>query len=105
MDAGQGATLANPPHLDTMDTTTPAARLLEAYEIDPANHAGELQDSKAAMLSWAGRDGRYGLEDLRAILEGHGETMRSWLDACCYGPELNAQSVSNAEAVLAWLGY
>ena len=62
----------------------------------------EAQDSKAAFLSWAGRDGRYSMGDLRVVLEGHGETLRSWVEAC---ETDNCQAVYNAEAVLAWLGY
>lgn len=62
----------------------------------------EAQDSKAALLSWAGRDGRYSIGDLRVVLEGHGETLRSWVEAC----ETDGRpSVCDAEAVLAWLGY
>lgn len=62
----------------------------------------EAQDSKAALLSWAGRNGRYNVDDLEAILKGHGETLRSWVDACeAHG----FQAVYNAEAVLTWLGY
>lgn len=54
------------------------------------------------MLSWAGRDGRFCLDDLEAILRGHGETLRSWVDDCeAHGFE----AVYNAEAVLTWLGY
>lgn len=87
----------------TSATTTPAARMLTEYGItDPAEVAEELQDSKAAMLSWAGRNGRYGIEDLEAILQGHGETLRSWVNDCeAHG----FQSVYSAEAVLTWLGY
>lgn len=85
-----------------MTTTTPAERLMEAYDIAPADQAAELQDSKEAMLSWAGRTGRYTVDDLEAILQGHGETLRSWVDACeAHG----FQAVYNAEAVLTWLGY
>jgi hypothetical protein len=81
----------------------PAARLLTEYGVtDPAEVAEELQDSKAALLSWAGRTGRYSLGDLEAILHGHGETLRSWVDDCeAHG----FQAVYNAEAVLTWLGY
>lgn len=83
-------------------TTTPAGRLLEAYDIALEHQAAELQDSKEAMLSWAGRDGRFCLEDLEAILQGHGETLSSWVDDCqAHGFE----AVYNAEAVLTWLGY
>jgi hypothetical protein len=62
----------------------------------------ELQDSKAAMLAWAGRDGRFCLDDLEAILQGHGESLRSWADAC---EEHAFDAVYSAEAVLTWLGY
>lgn len=83
-------------------TMTPAGRLLAEYNVAPADQAIELQDSKAAMLSWAGRDGRFCLEDLEAILQGHGETLSSWVDDCqAHGFE----AVYNAEAVLTWLGY
>lgn len=83
-------------------TTTPAGRLLEAYDIAPEHQAAELQDSKEAMLSWAGRDGRFCLEDLEAILKGHGESLNSWVDDCqAHGFD----AVYKAEAVLTWLGY
>ena len=87
-----------------MTTTTAAQRLLADYEIHyPSNEAAqELTDSKAAMLSWAGRDGRYTHSDIRAILEGHGETLRAWVDDCdAHGFE----AVYDAEALLTWLGY
>jgi hypothetical protein len=81
---------------------TPAARLLADYGVAGDAAAVELQDSRAAMLSWAGRDGRFCLDDLEAILRGHGETLRSWVDDCeAHGFE----AVYNAEAVLTWLGY
>ena len=85
-------------------TTTAAQRLLADYEIHyPSNEAAqELIDSKAAMLSWAGRTGRYNIDDLEAVLQGHGESLRSWVDAC---EEHGFQAVYNAEAVLTWLGY
>ena len=56
------------------NAATPAQRLLTDYQIHyPSDEASqELTDSKAAMLSWAGRDGRYSIEDVRAILKGHG---------------------------------
>ena len=85
-------------------TTTPAQRLLADYRIHyPSNEAAaELTDSKAAMLSWAGRDGRYTVDDLEAILKGHGETLRAWVDDChAHGFD----AVYDAEALLTWLGY
>ena len=86
------------------NAATPAQRLLTDYQIHyPSDEASqELTDSKAAMLSWAGRDGRYSIEDVRAILKGHGETLRDWVDDCdAHGFE----AVYDAEALLAWLGY
>lgn len=81
---------------------TPAQRLLAEYNVAPERQEAELQDSKEAMLSWAGRNGRYSLDDLEAILQGHGETLRSWADDCeAHG----FQAVYNAEALLTWLGY
>lgn len=62
----------------------------------------ELQDSKAAMLSWAGRNGRFTVDDLEAVLQGHGETLWNWADDCeAHGFD----NVYSAEAVLTWLGY
>ena len=86
-----------------METTTPAARLLEDYGVtSPEAAAVELQDSKTAMLSWAGRNGRFGLSDLEAVLHGHGETLHNWVDDCeAHGFD----AVYSAEAVLTWLGY
>lgn len=85
----------------TTTTATAAQRLLADYKIHyPSNKATqELTDSKAAMLSWAGRDGRYTLDDLEAILKGHGETLSAWVDDC------DAHGVYDAEALLTWLGY
>jgi hypothetical protein len=86
----------------TTTTATPAERLLRNYAVPIDRAAAELTDSKAAMLSWAGRDGRYTLDDLEAILKGHGETLRAWVDDCdAHGFE----AVYNAEALLTWLGY
>jgi hypothetical protein len=86
----------------TTTTTTPAERLLETLCIEPDHTAAALTDSKTAMLSWAGRDGRYTLDDLEAILKGHGETLRAWVDDCdAHGFD----DVYNAEALLTWLGY
>jgi hypothetical protein len=88
----------------TTATATPAQRLLADYQIHyPSDEAAqELTDSKAAMLSWAGRDGRYNLDDLEAILKGHGETLSAWVDDCdAHG----FQAVYDAEALLTWLGY
>lgn len=59
-------------------------------------------DTRAALLSWAGRGGRYTLDDLEAILRGHGETLQAWIDDCnAHGFD----AVYNAEALLTWLGY
>jgi hypothetical protein len=86
----------------TTATATPAQRLLETLSVEPGHAAAELTDSKTAMLSWAGRDGRYTLDDLEAILKGHGETLRAWVDDCdAHGFD----AVYNAEALLTWLGY
>lgn len=88
----------------TTTTATPAQRLLTDYQIHyPSNEAAqELTDSRAAMLSWAGRDGRYTVDDLEAILKGHGETLRTWVDDCAAH---GFDAVYDAEAVLTWLGY
>ena len=84
-------------------TTTAAGRLLADYGVtEPSAVAAELQDSGAALLSWAGRDGRYGLSDLEAILQGHGETLRAWLDEC---ERRGLADISRADDVLGWLGY
>lgn len=84
-------------------TTSPALRLLADYGVTaPVAITAKLQDSKAAMLSWAGRTGRYSIDDLEAVLQGHGESLRSWVDAC---EEHGFQAVYSAEAVLTWLGY
>ena len=86
----------------TTATATPAQRLLEAYAVPIDQAAAELTDSKAAMLSWAGRGGRYTVDDLEAILKGHGETLSAWLDDCeAHGFD----AVYDAEALLTWLGY
>jgi hypothetical protein len=59
-------------------------------------------DTRAALLSWADRGGRYTLDDLEAILRGHGETLQAWIDDCsAHGFD----AVYNAEALLSWLGY
>jgi hypothetical protein len=85
-----------------MTTTTPAERLLETLSVEPDHAAAELADSKAAMLSWAGRNGRYTLDDLEAILKGHGKTLRAWVDDCdAHGFD----AVYDAVALLTWLGY
>jgi hypothetical protein len=83
-------------------TTTPAARMLETLCIEPDHAAAELADSKAAMLSWASRDGRYTHSDVEAILQGHGETFGAWIDHCCAHALPDAY---DAAALLAWLGY
>lgn len=90
--------------MTTTTTTTAAERLLADYQIHyPSNEATqELTDSRAAMLSWAGRGGRYTVDDLEAILKGHGETLSAWVDDCeAHGFD----AVYDAEAVLTWLGY
>ena len=86
----------------TATATTPAERKLAALWVEPEHLTASLTDSKAAMLSWAGRDGRYTHSDIRAILEGHGETMSAWCDACA---EHDRYTVSDAAALLTWLGY
>ena len=55
------------------------------------------------MLFWAGRDGRYNLVGLVAILKDHGETLSAWGDAC--NEAARFQSIYDAEALLTWLGY
>jgi hypothetical protein len=87
----------------TTATATPAERLLRDYAVPINRAAAELTDSKAAMLSWAGRDGRYNLVDLVAILKDHGETLSAWSDACSEAARF--QSIYDAEALLTWLGY
>ena len=86
-------------------TTTAAQRLLADYEIHyPSDEAAqELIDSKAAMLSWAGRDGKYSTGDLEAVLQGHGESLVTWVAACEQAD--GCLRVYSAEAVLTWLGY
>ena len=86
----------------TATTTTAATRMLATLWVEPDRAAAALTDSRAAMLSWAGRDGRYTHSDIRAILEGHGETMSAWCDACA---EHDRHTVSDAAALLTWLGY
>ena len=90
--------------MTTTTTATPAQRLLTDDQIHyPSNEAAqELTDSKAAMLSWAGRGGRYTVDDLEAILKGHGETLRAWIDDCAAH---GFDAVYDAEALLTWLGY
>jgi hypothetical protein len=86
----------------TTTTATPAERLLADYAVPIDRATQELTDSKTAMLSWAGRDGRYTHSDTKAILQGHGETFGAWLDHCCAHalPDLY-----DAAALLTWLGY
>jgi hypothetical protein len=83
-------------------TTTPAKRLLADYAVPIDRAAAELTDSKAAMLSWAGRDGRYSHSDVEAILKGHGETFWAWINHCSANAGTNAY---DAAALLTWLGY
>jgi len=85
-------------------TTSPALRLLADYGVmAPVAITAELQDSKAAMLDWAGRDGKYSIGDLEAVLQGHGESLQTWGDAC--EAEIRPHIYCSAEAVLSWLGY
>ena len=86
----------------TTTTTTAAARMLTTLWVEPDRTAAALTDSKAAMLSWAGRHGRYTVDDLEAILKGHGETLTTWVDDCAAH---GFDAVYDAEAVLTWLGY
>jgi hypothetical protein len=84
--------------------TTPALELLAAYDdFDVATAARELIDSKAAMLDWAGRDGKYSTGDLEAVLQGHGESLATWMAACEKAG--GCLRVYSAESVLTWLGY
>ena len=87
----------------TTATTTAATRMLATLWVEPDRAAAALTDSRAALLSWAGRDGRFTLEDVLAILKGHGETLSAWGDAC--NEAARFQSVYDAEALLTWLGY
>jgi hypothetical protein len=87
----------------TATATTPAERKLAALWVEPEHLTASLTDSRAAMLSWAGRDGRYTIEDVLAIVNGHGETLSAWGDAC--NEAARFQSVYDAEALLTWLGY
>jgi hypothetical protein len=89
--------------MTTTATATPAIRLAAEYKVRPDHLTASLTDSRAAMLSWAGRGGKYSTDDLRAILEGHGETLAAWVAACdqCDG----CRAVYSAEDVLTWLGY
>jgi hypothetical protein len=85
-------------------TTSPALRLLADYGVTaPVAITAELQASKAAMLDWAGRDGKYSIGDLEAVLQGHGESLETWGDAC--EAEIRPHIYRSAEAVLSWLGY
>ena len=87
----------------TTTATTPAERKLAALWVEPEHLTASLTDSKAAMLSWAGRDGRFSIEDVLAIVQGHGETLSAWGDAC--NEAARFQSVYDAQALLTWLGY
>ena len=85
-------------------TTSPALRLLADYGVTaPVAITAELQDSKAAMLDWAGRDGKYSTDDLEAVLQGHGESLQTWVAACEKAG--GCLRVYSAESVLTWLGY
>jgi hypothetical protein len=90
----------------TATAATPAERKLAGLWVEPEHLAASLTDSKAAMLSWAGRDGRYSIEDLEAILKGHGETLSAWVDDCHARCSFRYWvAVYDAEALLTWLGY
>ena len=89
--------------MTTATAATPAERKLAALWVEPEHLTASLTDSRAAMLSWAGRDGRYTIEDVLAIVNGHGETLSAWGDAC--NEAARFQSVYDAEALLTWLGY
>ena len=86
-------------------TTTAAQRLLADYGIRyPSDEAAqELINSKMAMLDWAGRDGKYSIGDLEAVLQGHGESLQTWVAACEKAG--GCLRVYSAESVLTWLGY
>lgn len=87
----------------TTATTTAATRKLATLWVEPDRAAAALTDSRAAMLSWAGRGGRYTVDDLEAILKGHGETLSAWVDDC--DKHDNPYAVHDAAALLTWLGY
>jgi hypothetical protein len=96
----------NPEAVTTTSAATPAQRLLAKYlNHCPSDEASQqwLSRKRTDLLAWAGRDGRYNLVDLEAILEGHGETLSAWGDAC--NEAAHFQSVYDAEALLTWLGY
>ena len=83
---------------------TSAIELLAAYDdFDVATAAQELIDSKAALLSWADRHGKYSTSDLEAVLQGHGESLGNWVTAC--EEACGRFRVYFAEDVLTWLGY
>lgn len=89
--------------MTTTTTATAAARMLATLWVEPDRAAAALTDSRAAMASWASRDGRYTIEDVLTILKGHGETLSAWGDAC--NEAARFQSVYDAQALLTWLGY
>jgi hypothetical protein len=89
--------------MTTTNAATPAQRLLTDYLARQQGWAQELTARKAALLFWAGRDGRYNLVDLVAILKDHDVTLSAWSDACSEAARF--QSIYDAEALLAWLGY
>jgi hypothetical protein len=68
----------------------------------PAPTATTAPDTREALLSWADRDGRFSLDDLGAILYGHGQTLDSWIQDC---DDTGEADVYNAEALLIWLGH
>ena len=60
-------------------------------------------DTREALLSWADREDRYSLDDIRAILTGHGLTLSDWLTDCeARGWQ---QRTQDAQTLLNWLGY
>jgi hypothetical protein len=61
-------------------------------------------DTRAALLSWAGRDGCFGDSDIEALTRGHGETSEAWFEHCWSRYKTEAYAY-NAEALLAWLKY
>lgn len=60
-------------------------------------------DTREALMSWADRNDRFSLGDVRAILQTHGLTFSDWLTDC---EARNWQHrVQDAQALLTWLGY
>jgi hypothetical protein len=87
----------------TTTAATPAQRRLAArMAISPEELERRLPSIKAAILSWAGRNGRFTFEDVLAIINAHGETLGAWVDEC--NEAARFQSVCDVEALLTWLG-